>query len=541
MVDTRESVDGCPQRKCTVKRDRIEPPRDRPRRPAAAARFFAVIGAAAVAFTTNGLGARAADPTWLVNTVAGNGIAGFSGDGGQAVNAELNNPNGIAVDAVGDIYFADTNNNRVREIGPTGSITTVAGSTSLGFSGDGGPATSAELNTPIGIALDSSGNLYIADSNNARIREVDRTGTITTVAGNGQVGFGGDGGPATSAKLFEPNGVAVDALGNIYIADGGNSRVRKVNAVGTITTVAGNGTASFAGDGGPATTASLWDPVKVAVDSTGNLYIADFQNYRIRKVDSSGIITTIAGDGSVGCTGDGGLATNAAIGNAKMALDPQGNVYLTGCSTVREVNTAGTITTVAGNGTSGYAGDGGQAGSAEFSYVGDLAVATNGTVYLSDANNSRIRELHAPLIGDDVLIPVPGASVTVPGLPVPVLGNVYATPDGAGGYKVVLTVDGTTLPAVDVFDDNLITPGLNQSIGGPTSPFTVTVNGFVLSVPISVDAIVVGPQICLLSVGGTCLAPAPLSQNNLTSGEELTIQVCAQGTPVGCVTREIPF
>ena len=218
----------------------------------------------------------------------------------------------MAVDASGNLYIADTGNNRIRKVSATGIITTVAGNGSAGYSGDGGPATSAQLDGPEGVAVDGSGNLYIADTCNNRIRKVSATGIITTVAGNGSAGYSGDGGPATSAQLSLPAGVAVDGSGNLYIADSGNNRIRKVSATGIITTVAGNGSPGYSGDGGPATSAQLNQPAGVAVDASGNLYIADSSNNRIRKVSATGIITTVAGNGFDGYSGDGGPATSAA-------------------------------------------------------------------------------------------------------------------------------------------------------------------------------------------------------------------------------------
>ncbi len=241
------------------------------------------------------------------------------------MNAALNQPYGVTPDSAGNLYIADDQNNRIRKVSG-GTITTVAGIGTMGFSGDGGPATSALLYIPHGVAADSAGNLYIADTGNLRVRKVSG-GTITTVAGNGTVSFSGDGGPATSASINIPYGVAVDSAGNLYIADTGNNRIRKVSG-GTITTVAGNGTASFSGDGGPATSASINEPWAVAVDSAGNLYIADYANNRIRKV-SGGTITTVAGNGVVGFSGDGGPATNALLGYPEgVAVDSAGNLYI---------------------------------------------------------------------------------------------------------------------------------------------------------------------------------------------------------------------
>lgn len=340
-----------------------------------------------------------------IYTVAGNGTAGYAGDGGPATAAELNYTFSVAVDASGNFYIADTDNNAIREVAATthtqygipmlaGYIYTVAGNGTNGYSGDGGPATSAEISQATGVAVDTSGNLYIADLDNSVIRRVDAAGIITTVAGNGTAGYAGDGGPATSAELAFPFGVATDASGNIYIADTANDVIRKVNTAGIITTVAGNGTAGYSGDGGPATSAELNTPISAALDTAGNLYIADSANNTIRKVDTAGIITTAAGNGAAGYSGDGGPAINAELDTPfGAALSPSGNLYIADSynNVVRRVDTTGIITTVAGTGTAGYSGDGGPATSAELNGTYGVALDAFGNLYIADANNSVIR------------------------------------------------------------------------------------------------------------------------------------------------------
>ena len=254
--------------------------------------------------------------THIIDTVAGCGIEGYSGDGGPAVHAQIASPHGTALDRHGNIYIADLKNDRIRRVdASTGIITTVAGAGEHGYSGDRGPATESMLASPIAVTVSADGDLYIADHRNSLIRMVDaETGAITTVAGTGEQGFSGDGGPATQAAIALPRDVALDAEGSLYIADGANSRIRRVSPGGTITTVAGTGRAEFSGNGGPAHKASLSMPYSIALDPTANLLIVDTGNYRVRKIDAStGIITTVAGNGSYGFSGDGGPAIDATL------------------------------------------------------------------------------------------------------------------------------------------------------------------------------------------------------------------------------------
>ena len=332
--------------------------------------------AAAVALLCSG-GAIAASPADQIVSVAGTGAIGFSGDGGQATSAELDYPVAGAVDAQGNLYFADDDNQRVRKVSPSGVITTVAGTGVAGFSGDGGQATSAELDFPTSVAVDSRGDIYIADAGNDRVRKVSPSGVITTVAGTGAPGFSGDGGPATSAELYYPDAVAVGPHDQLYIADCLNARVRMVATSGTITTVAGDGVLGFSGDGGPATSAELKSPIALATDPGGDLYIVDSTNQRVRMVSAQGTITTIAGNGVAGFSGDGGQATSAELNYPRgAAVDAAGNLYVADRfnNRIRKITPDGRISTIAGTGTVGYSGDGGQASSAQLS--GPAGVAT---------------------------------------------------------------------------------------------------------------------------------------------------------------------
>jgi trimeric autotransporter adhesin len=333
-----------------------------------------------------------------ITTIAGNGTQGFSGDGGPATSAQLRTPGeGIAVDGAGNVYFSDTGNSRVRKVTPGGTISTFAGTGGGGAIGDGGLATSARIDTPLGLAVDGLGNVYIADAgpgSGARVRKVNPAGIITTYAGTSASSFSGDGGPATAAALYAPRGLALDGQGNLYIADMYNQRIRKVDSSGTITTFAGT-SQGFSGDGGPATSAKLAYPEQVTTDGSGNVYIADTSNRRVRKVSPSGTITTFAGSGG-GPLGDGGPATSATLSYPKgLEVDDQGNLYIADWSNyrVRKVDTGGTITTVVGTGSGGFQGDGGPAGSA--TVFGPVALALDGlgNLYIADSGNYRLRKV----------------------------------------------------------------------------------------------------------------------------------------------------
>ena len=271
---------------------------------------------------------RKVDLNGIITTVAGNGIEGFGGDLGLATAASLNSPNAIVADGSQNIYIADSGNHRIRRVdAKTGTIATVAGNGVEDSSSEGVSAVASSLAYPSGIALDGNGNFYIADTLNHRVHKVDTTGIITTMAGNGTAGFSGDGGAAKAASLSSPTGIILDVTGNLFVVDSANNRVRKVDGNGIITTVAGNGSTGFAGDGGLATAASL-APAAVTVDNLGNLYISDNANQRIRKVSTSGQISTVAGNGLAGFNGDGGSALSASLAYPNgLTLDQAGNLY----------------------------------------------------------------------------------------------------------------------------------------------------------------------------------------------------------------------
>jgi sugar lactone lactonase YvrE len=276
------------------------------------------------------------DCAYSISTVAGNGEPGFAGDGGPATAARLNRPCAVAVDAEGQLYIADYHNARIRKVGHDGVISTLAGSGEAGFGGDGGPATHAKMHGPYGVQVDKDGNVYVADQGNNRIRKISPKGRITTVAGNGRRGFAGDGGPATDASLSGPNDMLIDAAGHLIIADSGNHRLRKVNHSGIISTIAGtgklryNGASGLSGDGGPALQARFNHPSTLVQDAAGNLYVGDFNNHAVRKITPDGIVSTVAGTGQWGFNGNGILATHALFNEVGgVALDPHGQLIIT--------------------------------------------------------------------------------------------------------------------------------------------------------------------------------------------------------------------
>ncbi len=357
---------------------------------------------------------RRVAPNGTISTVAGSGSFSFSGDTGVAINAEIASPFGSAVDGSGNVYIADSANHRVRKIAPNGVITTLAGTGAESFSGDGGPAVNAALSFPTGVVADGQGNVYIADSNNSRVRRVNAGGTISTFAGNGTPGNGGDGGLATAAQLITPDSLALDAAGVLYIVDRGGDKVRKVGTNGVITLVAGTGVAGFSGDGGQGANAQLDTPRGVAVDGAFNVYIGDTLNNRVRRVTAAGIITTFAGTGAFGGAGNGGQATAAQLGNPEdIAVDSTGKVYIadTQNARIQLVAANGIVTTFAGDGTSGFRGDGGPAVAAWLRYPHGVAVDAAGSVYIADTENHRIRKVSGNAIS--VLTPADGQIVGV--------------------------------------------------------------------------------------------------------------------------------
>lgn len=447
-----------------------------------------------------------------IYTYAGNGIQGYSGDGGAASTAELSWPRGVSLDAGGNLYIADTSNDRIRRVdAASGIVTTVVGGTQ-GSSGDGGPAISAELSYPEGVTSDAAGNLYIADTLNNRIRKVDAaTGIITTVAGNGTGGFGGDGGLATNALLDVPAAVALDTSGDIYVADTGNNCIRRVDAItGIIITVAGDGNAGFSGDGGPATKAELTTPFGIAVDASGNLYIPG--DLRIREVSAAtAIITTIAGNGIQGYSGDGGPAVDAEFWDTEgVTVDTSGNLYIadTADGTIRRVSAAtGIIITVAGDGVDGYGGDGGPTTSAELHYPEDAALDGAGNLYIADTWNNRVRVVrpNTPEITTNTTLTAVSTTLTV-GQTLTLTATVTQASGGTPAGTVTFNNGTVSLGSATLNGSGVATLTFTPAVGNysvtasyggsstdspsrSTPPDLVTVNGIATTTSLSASAI----------------------------------------------------
>ena len=418
---------------------------------------------------------RAVAPGGAITVIAGSGVPGFSGDGGTATAGQLRDPNGVAVDSAGNVYIADSGNNRIRRVTPGGVISTVAG------------GTTDQLNAPAGVAVDGAGTLYVADTGNNRVRRLTG-GTLTTIAGTGGAGFGGDGGPATSASLWQPRGVAVDGAGNVYIADRWNRRIRRVATNGIISTVAGVGTMGFTGDGGSAVAAELGDPAGVGVDAAGTIYIADHSNQRIRRV-SGGVISTLAGNGNPAYGGDGGAAAAAALYQPLgVCAKAGGSVYVADTSNfrVRMISAGGVITTVAGTGTPGFSGDGASATNAQLYGPAGAVVDGAGNLYIADAENHRIRRVS------------PGGIVTT------MAGSGGILFSGDGGPATAATLyrpssvavdEAGNLYIADTFNDRIrrVSPGgvISTVAGGGTSPadgVAATSARLVLPSAVAVDA-----------------------------------------------------
>jgi uncharacterized protein (TIGR03437 family) len=519
---------------------------------------------------------------------------GSGGDGGLATGASLN-PVGVALDTAGNLLIAEYWNQRVRKVAPSGIISTVAGDLGYRAGGDGGPAVEAQLNYPAAIAADSAGNLFIADSANNRIRKISAGGTITTVAGNGLRGDTGNGGLALSATLFSPQGVAVDGEGNLFIADiygirkvapsgvittvlgdgsnvyffqgiavdssdnvfaadSSNNVVFKVTPDGVMTKVAGNGAQGYTRDGGPAAEASLNTPSSVAVDSAVNLFITDTENYRIRKVNAAGIISTVAGVRYQNLPpldfGDGGPATEAGLlGAYGLTLDGSGNLFFAEASDnrIRMVNTAGIISTVAGNGTAGFSGDGGLSTNASLNPAYGVAVDPAGNLFIADTNNNRIREV--PAVAASFATTVSAASGTAPVAPgsiVTIYGsnlaasavgtNLLPLPTNLGGTSVTITDSTGTQASLPLFyaGPNHIDAEIPQTLSGGTAILSISTPTGSLTSDVLLNT--VAPGLFAANQDGSGVAAAQLVTNQ-PDGSQTVVNIfnspCAAGTCVG--------
>lgn len=456
--------------------------------------------------------ACAAQPSsYTITTIVGTGATpGYLGDGGAATTADLNTPITLALDSSKNLYIADAANQRVRKVtASTGKIATYAGGGGVGWAGDGAAATSASLYNPNGVWVDGQGNLFIADLLNQVVREVVPSGIISTVAGDNFPSYTGDGGPATSASMTYPWGVVTDNNGNLYISDSNDNRIRVVNSSGIISTYAGNGNGGYGGDGGPATNASIHQPFGLALDSAGNLYFADYANNRIRCVYRNGTIATVAGNGKLGSSGDAGPATSAELnGPYDVAVDSSGDIFIAdyGNNKIREVTTNGIINTIAGTGAVGWSGDGGVATAAKLNFPTGVTVDNStGNVYVVDSSNAVIRLLtpQAPAVAGGGVISAtqfgafsamaPGSWIEIYGSNLSMDARSWATSDFKG-ETAPTSLDGTSvtiggqLAVIDYISGGQVNAQVPLSVGtgsqsvivkspyGSAAATTVTVN-----------------------------------------------------------------
>ena len=418
----------------------------------------------------------------IITSIIGNGTATNTGDGGSATSAGIYYPCGGVFDKYGNFYFAEgIGGFTVRKVSSSGIISTYAGTGFSGYSGDGGPATLAKMKNPQAVTVDTAGNLFIADEYDTRIRRVDAiTGMISTVAGTGVAGYNGDGIAATAAQLAGPIDLCFDRMGNLYIADyGTGSRVRKINTLGIITTFAGTGYPSYGGDGGLADTTSINPPTGICFDTVGNLYMGDRHGY-VQKVNTAGFISTYAGVGLSGSSGDGTPATSAMTEPYKLTFDRLGNLYIVeyGWNKIRLVNSMGIITTVAGTGVAGFSGDGGLATAAKMDHPAGITADSCNNLYIADSRTYYIRKVNFhPLCGMPDTATLGGIPINITGelsiYPNPVNDVLYISSPGKINSISICSFTGQTVYSHEYDRENV-----EVNVGAlPTGVYFIKVNG----------------------------------------------------------------
>lgn len=472
--------------------------------------------------------------TGELRTLAGTGSPSFAGDGGLASIAQFNGPAAVGVDRIGNFYIADSSNHRVRFIDPAGNLATAIGNGTPGFAVEFGSPASALLNSPRGLVVDSAGSVYIADTGNNRIRKYQPGGNVVTYAGNGNAAYFGDGGPATRASINQPEGLAMDTGGNLYIADSLDNAVRKVTPDGIITTIAGTGVSGFAGDGGPATRALLNRPRAVALDSAGNVYIADTGNQRVRRVDLNGNIATIVGNGGtefLAADSDGSSALSDPRG---LAVDGAGNVYIadTGHNRIRKFFPSGAVTTIAGyDGTCCYSGDNGLAVAAQLNQPTALMFDASGNLYVADTGNNAIRVLHPVATSMTIAAIANGASNLVGPIAAGELVTLYGT-----GMDTVKTVTFNGQPATIVYaTTNQLGAVVPKGLTGTSAQVAIAAAAGT-SAPLTVPVAAVTPGLFTADASGRGQALAFNQDGTRNSidhmagaGEVLTLYVTGEG------------
>ena len=441
-------------------------------------------------FIADGIRIREINQQGMIETVAGDGFLHSVGDGGAATQAILNQPMSAALDRFGNLYIADSGTERVRVVAPSGIISTLAGTGIAGYNGDQIPAATANLYSPMDMSTDVYGDIYIADTYNHRIREVGSGGTISTFAGTGTGGEGQDGLPPSQTQLRGPRGVCIGLNGVIYIVDTSNHRVVSVPPNGNASVIAGNGTAGLGGDGGPARLAELNQPSACALDSAGDLFIADTLNHRIAKVDTSGVIATVAGTGTAGSSADGVTAIAAALDSPLgVTVDDNGDIFIadTGNNLIRRVTADGTIHTIAGNASAGFAGDGGAALQAELNAPAGIAMDGSGNLYFADSGNNRVRFLTPKPVTQTAVTPPAIPQVTAvsaaslltgaiaPGEIVTVYGSGIGPAQGVSGAFNASGLLGNLLAGVEIDFDSVAAPLFYAQAGqvNAQAPYTI--------------------------------------------------------------------